>query len=182
MTKELNPKTLLEKIVVNVGVGKLSQQANFDDKILPEIKQQISEITGQKPRETRAKKSIAGFKLREGQVVGVVVTLRGQKMVDFFERMNRIVLPRVHDFKGLSQGTVDERGTLHVGFREQGVFPELNPEESHFSFSFGVNIVPKSYKRDGMIEVYKQLGVPFMKEEEAKAKGRGRKRRKSNKK
>lgn len=179
--KELNSKSILSKIVVNVGVGKLSQQGNFSDKILPEIKKEIAAITGQKPREALAKKSIAGFKLREGQVVGIMVTLRGQKMVDFFERLNRIVLPRVHDFRGLSLGTVDERGSLHIGFREQVVFPELNPEETPFSFSFGVNIVPKSYKRAEMIETYKQLGVPFMKTEEVKPKGKGRKKRKSNK-
>lgn len=176
MTKEITPKSVLSKVVVNVGVGKLSQQANFNDRILPQIIRDISAIAGQKPKETRAKKSIAGFKLREGQIVGVVVTLRGQKMVDFFERLTRIVLPRVHDFKGISLGTVDQRGALHIGFREQVVFPELNPEESQFNFSFGVSIVPKTGKRDEMIEVYKKLGVPFMKKEEVK-KGKGRKKR-----
>ncbi len=180
MTKELNPKSVLSKVVVNVGVGKLSQQANFNDKILPQIISDISAITGQKPKEAKAKKSIAGFKLREGQVVGIVVTLRGQKMVDFFERLTRIVLPRVHDFKGISLRTVDERGALHIGFREQMVFPELNPEESHFNFSLGVNIVPKVGKRDEMIEAYKNLGVAFMKQEDAK-KSKGRKKRKNKK-
>lgn len=180
--KEINAKNLLEKIVVNVGVGKMSAQPNFSEKILPEIMSEISAITGQKPKEARAKKSIAGFKLREGQVVGVVVTLRGRKMVDFFERMNRIVLPRVHDFKGLSMGTVDERGALHVGFKEQIVFPELNPEDARSSFSLGVNIVPKPRKREEIIEAYKKLGVPFMKNEEAKTKSKGRRRKKSAKK
>lgn len=177
---KLTSKTLLSKIVVNSGVGKISTQANFEDKILPQIVSDISSITGQKPKLTRAKKSIAGFKSREGQIVGVVVTLRGQKMVDFFERLITIVLPRVHDFKGLSIHTVDDHGSLHVGFREQAVFPELNAEESHYSFSFGVSIVPKSGKKAEIIEAYKKLGVPFAKKEEAK-KSKGRKRRKKNK-
>lgn len=174
--KEINSKNLLSKVVVNVGVGKASGQPNFD-KILPQVIRDISAITGQKPKECRAKKSIAGFKLREGQVVGVVTTLRGQKMVDFFERLIRIVLPRVHDFKGLSKSNVDERGALHVGFREQAVFPELNPEESTYNFSFGVNIVPKVGKKDEMMKAYEEMGVPFMKVEEKPVKGKGRKKK-----
>lgn len=177
---KLTPKNLLSKIVVNSGVGKISTQASFEDKILVQIVKDISTITGQKPKLTRAKRSIAGFKSREGQIVGVVVTLRGRKMVDFFERLVRIVLPRVHDFKGLSVKTVDDHGSLHVGFREQAVFPELNPEESHYNFSFGVSIVPKPGKREDILEAYKKLGVPFMKKEEIKEK-RARKRRKKKK-
>lgn len=174
---KLTPKNLLSKIVVNAGVGKISTQAGFEEKTLPQIVKDISSIAGQKPKLTCAKRSIAGFKSREGQIVGLVTTLRGKKMVDFFERLVRIVLPRVHDFKGLSVKTVDDRGTLHVGFREQVVFPELNAEESHFNFSFGLNIVPKPGKKEEIIEAYKKLGVPFMKKEEGKEK-RARKRRK----
>ena len=175
--KELNPKNILSKVVVNVGVGKLSQQAGFEDKILPQVVADISAITGQKPRENRAKKSIAGFKLRQGQVVGIQSTLRGQKMVDFFERMVRIVLPRVHDFKGISMHSIDDHGSLHVGFKEQDVFPELNSEEAHFNFSLGVNIVPKPGKKDEIIEAYKQLGVPFAKGEDTKKKAKKKKRK-----
>ncbi|MDO8504537.1 MAG: 50S ribosomal protein L5 [Candidatus Liptonbacteria bacterium] len=174
--KEFNSKNLLSKIVVNVGVGKLSQQANFSEKILPQIVKEISAITGQRAKETKAKKSIAGFKLREGQIVGLVATLRGRKMVDFFERLTRIVLPRVHDFKGISLGAVDQGGALHIGFKEQSMFPELNSEESNFNFSFGINIVPKIQKRAEMIENYRKLGVAFMTKEEKIIKGKRKKK------
>ncbi len=172
---KLTSKNLLSKVVVNAGIGKISTQASFEDKILPQIKKDLAAITGQQPKITRAKKSIAGFKSREGQIVGLVATLRGQRMVDFFERLITIVLPRVHDFKGLSIRTVDDHGSLHIGFREQQVFPELNPEESHFNFSFGVSVVPKPGKKEEIIEAYRTLGVPFAKKEEPKAKKTRRK-------
>jgi len=92
----------LEKIVVNVGIGKLSQQPNFEDKILPEVIKEVSLITGQKPFICKAKKSIAGFKVRAGQIVGLKVTLRRQKMKDFLSRLVNIALPRVRDFKGIN--------------------------------------------------------------------------------
>lgn len=179
--ENITPKNSLSKIVVNVGVGKLNQSQNFEDKMLPEIVKEISAITGQKPKLNPAKKSIAGFKLREGQIVGVQATLRGQKMVDFFERLVRIVLPRVHDFKGLSKGTIDQGGALHIGFREQVVFPEINAEEVPFSFPLGVSIVPKYGKRDEIIEGYKKLGVPFAKKEEAMTKAKRSKSKRKKK-
>ncbi len=153
----------LEKIVINAGVGRLSQQPNFEQKILPQILGDISAISGQKPQVTKAKKSIAGFKTREGQIVGVKVTLRRRKMVDFFERMITIVLPRFRDFRGLENAIIDNVGTLNVGFTEQMVFPEINQEESPVAFSLGVNVVPKNKNREKALAEYRRLDVPLKK-------------------
>lgn len=153
----------IEKIIVNAGVGRLSQQANFEDKVLPQVTRDLAILSGQKPQVSRAKKSVAGFKMREGQIVGLRTTLRGRKMVDFLERLVRIVLPRVHDFQGLQTDSVDKGGVLNVGFREQAVFPEINLEESPVSFSLGVNIVPKNKNREKALETYGAMGFPFKK-------------------
>lgn len=173
MTKANTPKQktarqveisrFLEKIVINAGVGRLSQQPNFEQKILPQILGDISAIVGQKPELRKAKKSIAGFKVREGQVIGIKVTLRRRKMVDFFERMITIVLPRLRDFRGLDPAFIDDVGTFNVGFTEQMVFPEINPEESPVTFSLGVNIVPRKRDRKAAVEEYTKLGIPFKK-------------------
>lgn len=174
MTREIKHKqktgrqaeisNFLGKIVVNAGVGRLSQQPNFEQKILPQLLGDIAAITGQKPEARKAKKSIAGFKVREGQTVGIKVTLRRRKMVDFFERLITIVLPRVRDFRGLDINFIDDAGTLNIGFSDQMVFPEINPEDSAFAFSLGLNIVPKKKNRDEAVKEYRRLGVPFKKE------------------
>ncbi len=153
----------LEKIVVNAGVGRASGQPGFEEKALPQIQRDLSLVAGQLPQVRKARKSIAGFKMRQGQVVGVRVTLRGKRMVDFFERLTRIVLPRVRDFSGINADSIDAGGALHIGFREQFVFPEINPEESPFSFSLGINIVPKKKRREAAIEIYRKFGVPLKK-------------------
>lgn len=155
-------KGVIEKIVVNVGVGKMAvNQANFESKILPQIIKDISLITGQYPKITKAKKSIAGFKIREGQLVGLQVTLRNQKMVDFFSRLIKIVLPRVRDFSGIPLSKIDERGSINIGLKDQYVFPEINPEESIVQFSLGINIVSKIKNRKVAQEIYLKLGFPF---------------------
>ncbi|MEK7181142.1 MAG: 50S ribosomal protein L5 [Patescibacteria group bacterium] len=158
-------RDFLEKVVINVGVGRLSSQPNFEEKILPQIAKDLSFMTGQKPETCVARKSIAGFKVREGQIVGVRITLRRQKMVDFFERLIRIVLPRVRDFSGLAIKSVDDHGVLNIGLKEQFVFPEINQEQSQLAFPFGINIVPKSKNRDLAIGTYRELGVPLKKKD-----------------
>ncbi len=158
----------LEKIVINAGVGRLSQQPNFEQKIQPQVVRDISVIAGQMPELRKAKKSISGFKTREGQVVGVKVTLRRSKMVDFFERMITIVLPRLRDFRGIDTAFIDDVGTLNFGFTEQMVFPEINPEESPVTFSLGINIVPRKKKREEVIAEYRKLGVPLKLKSEAR--------------
>ena len=167
----------LEKIVIDVGVGRLSQTPNFEEKALVQVMKDIADMTGQTAQVRRATKSIAGFKIREGQIVGVRVTLRREKMVDFFERLITIVLPRVRDFAGLSLSAVDHGGVLNVGIREQVVFPEVSPEQSPIAFSLGASIVPKVKDRDTALEMYRKLGVPLKKTEESKGKRKLRTRK-----
>ncbi len=157
-------KNFLEKIVINIGIGKMANStANFEEKVLPQIMKEVSIITGQYPQKTKAKQSIAGFKLRQGQIVGLKVTLRGNKMVDFFERLIKIVLPRVKDFRGIDKTKIDKGGSLNIGFRDQYMFPEINPEESMITFPLGVNIVPKNKDFKVAEETYLKLGFPFKK-------------------
>lgn len=112
----------LEKIVINMGVGEASQ----DSKKIEQAVAELSAITGQKPVVTRAKKSIAGFKLREGQIVGCKVTLRADRMYEFLDRLVTIALPRVRDFRGTNGKSFDGRGNYSMGLKEQIVFPEIN--------------------------------------------------------
>ena len=153
----------LEKIVIDAGIGRLSNQPNFEDKALVQVTRDISLITGQKAQIRRAKKSIAGFKIRDGQIVGLKVTLRKKRMIDFFERLVRIVLPRVRDFRGLDLKTIDGGGTLNIGLKEQQVFPEIDPEHSPVSFSLGISVVPRIKNRGKAVETYRALGVPLRK-------------------
>jgi len=153
----------VEKVVINIGVGRMSQQQSFQDKILPEVVKDLSAITGQKPKTATAKKSIAGFKLREGQTVGLVVTLRGSKMADFMDRLVKIVFPRVKDFRGIELKNVDKNGNLSIGFKEHVVFPEISPETSRQDFGLEVTIVPNIKNREQAIELYRLIGVPLKK-------------------
>jgi len=154
----------IERIVVNAGIGKISGQPNFSDKILPDLVREFAAVTGQKPRTNPAKKSIAGFKLREGAVVGLMVTLRGRRMADFFSRLNQVVLPRIRDFRGVNLGNVDAEGNLTIGIKEHIVFPEVNPETSKVSFGLQVTVVLRHVRnRDEAIALYRKLGIPLKK-------------------
>lgn len=157
----ITPKQFLEKIVVNVGVGRLGQQQNFEDKILVQVKRDLAAITGQAAHPRPSTRSIAGFRMREGQIVGLRVTLRGQKMVDFFTRLIMIVLPRVRDFRGIARTAVDAGGTLNLGITEHTVFPEINPEHSPMIFSLGISVVPKKRIRKEALEAYQAFEVPL---------------------
>ena len=165
---EAKLRGIFEKIVVNAGVGRASAQAQFEEKVLPQIRRDLNAMAGQASHLRPSRKSIAGFKMREGQTVGLRITLRKKKMVDFFTRLITIVLPRVRDFSGIDMKAVDEGGVLNIGFKEQFVFPEINPEESAFIFPLGVNIVPRAKDRAKAIELYKELGVPFKKTQSKK--------------
>ena len=162
-------RTFLEKVVIDAGVGRLSQTPNFEEKALVQVMKDLAAVTGQKPQIRRAKKSIAGFKIREGQIVGLRVTLRKEKMVDFFERLVTIVLPRVRDFNGLELSNVDHGGTLNLGVREHLVFPEISPENSPITFSIGVSAVPKKKDHEKSFSEFKRLGVPLKKEKTLKS-------------
>src|SRR6266481_2105139 len=161
----------LEKIVVNVGVGRMGQQPNFEAKGLQQIIRDLSLMTGQKPQTRLAKKSIAGFKLREGQIVGLKITLRRAKMVDFFERLITMVLPRVKDFHGIDPKVIDKGGVLNLGLREQFIFPETKPEDSPLIFPLEVTLVPRVKKnREATVAMYREFGVPLKKDQESKPK------------
>ncbi len=158
-----NLKTKIEKIVVNVGVGRLRQQGQFEEKILPGIIQELSLITGQKPAKRSAQKAIAGFKTRIGDIVGLKVTLRGQRMVDFFTRFVNVVLPRIKDFRGLEIKNVDARGNLSVGVENQLSFPEIEADKSKVDFGLEVTIVSKIKNREKALDLYYEIGVPLKK-------------------
>ena len=160
-TRRKEIRGFLEKIVVDAGVGRLSQTPNFEEKALVQVMRDLAAMTGQKAETRRAKKSIAGFKVRENQIVGLRITLRRDKMVDFFERLIRIVLPRVRDFGGLPPANIDAHGVLNTGIREQAVFPEILPENSPVTFSFGITMVPRAKDRAKALTEFKRLGVPL---------------------
>ncbi len=161
--KNLLEAPSLDKTVVNIGLGRLSQQTIFTEKLLPEITKDLSLIAGQKPAATRAKKSIAGFKIRQGQVIGLKVTLRKKKMFDFLERMINVVLPRVRDFRGINLKNIDKKGNLSLGFKESVVFPEINTDTQKVDFGLEATLVVKAKNREEAIEFYRQLGVPLKK-------------------
>lgn len=165
-TRRKEIRGFLEKIVLDAGVGRMSQMPNFEEKSLVQVMKDISAMTGQKPQIRRAKKSIAGFKIRENQIVGVRVTLRREKMVDFFERLITIVLPRVRDFRGINRTAIDSHGVLTIGVHDQFVFPEIDQGQSPVAFSFGASIVPKEKDAKLSWDEFTKLGVPMKKEEE----------------
>lgn len=150
----------IEKIVVNAGVGKTLKDGKMLDAIIEDLKR----ITGQTPVKTIAKKSIAGFKIRENQVVGLVVTLRGQRMYDFLQKLVNIALPRVRDFKGVNPNSFDGHGNYSIGLREQIVFPETTREHIEYTFGFEVNIQTSTEDDKQARALLKSLGFPFAKE------------------
>lgn len=151
----------IEKVVINVGVGKTLKDA----KLLEAITEDVKRITGQAPVKTLAKKSIAGFKIRQNQVVGLVATLRGQRMYDFLEKLIRVALPRVRDFKGLSKKSFDGKGNYSIGIREQIVFPETLREHIEHTFGLEVNIQTNKNDDKQAYELFKSLGFPFKEDE-----------------
>lgn len=164
MAKTPSIKKNLEKIVINVGLGRLRQQSgNFEEKVLPEIVKELALITGQKSAPRQAKKSIAGFKIRAGDIIGLQVTLRGKRMEDFLKRFIGFVLPRVRDFRGIELKNVDAVGNLNIGFREQFIFPEISADKSKVNFGLQVTMVTFLKDRDKVIDFYRSVGVPLKK-------------------
>jgi len=161
--KNIHALPYVERVVVNVGLGRMSQKPSFSDKILPEIIEQVASICGQRPSNRAAKKSIAGFKLREGQVIGLAATLRGARMYDLIEKIVGIAYPRVRDFRGISLKNIDKAGNLNLGFRDQVVFPEINMDTSSVDFGLQITLVCKAKSREDAIELYKKLGFRFKK-------------------
>lgn len=147
----------LHKIVVNMGVGEATQNA----KILDPAVNELGQITGQKPVTTRAKKSIAAFKVREGQAIGAMVTLRGDRMYEFLDRLVNVVLPRVRDFKGVSTKSFDGRGNYTLGLHDQLIFPEIDYAKVDKMKGMNVTIVTTAQNDDQARALLKHLGMPF---------------------
>jgi large subunit ribosomal protein L5 len=147
----------LHKIVVNMGMGEATQNA----KILDPAVNELGQITGQKPVTTKAKKSIAAFKVREGQAIGAMVTLRGDRMYEFMDRLVNVVLPRVRDFKGVSTKSFDGRGNYTLGLHDQLIFPEIDYSRVDKTKGMNVTIVTTARTDDQARLLLKHLGMPF---------------------
>ena len=157
-----SPKMLvprLEKIVVNMGVG----DAVANSKMLEAAVSDLEKITGQKPVETRAKKSIASFKVREGHKIGCKVTLRGERMYTFMDKLISIALPRVRDFHGVSPKSFDGRGNYTLGIKEQLIFPEINFDEVVKVRGMDIVFVTTARTNEEAFDLLNELGVPFRK-------------------
>lgn len=149
----------LEKIVVNMGVGDAVQNS----KALDNAVEELTLITGQKPVVTRAKKSIAGFRLREGMPIGTKVTLRGERMYDFLDKLVSVSLPRVRDFRGVSKNAFDGRGNYTLGIKEQLIFPEIDYDKVAKVRGMDIVIVTTANTDEESRELLTQLGMPFKK-------------------
>ena len=147
----------LHKIVINMGVGEATQNS----KILDPAVNELAQISGQKPVVTKAKKSIAAFKVREGQAIGAMVTLRGQKMYEFLDRLISITLPRVRDFRGVSTKSFDGRGNYTLGLKDQLIFPEIDYAKVDKLKGMNVTIVTTASNDNQARSLLKHLGMPF---------------------
>ncbi len=149
----------VQKVVVNIGMG----EAMDNPKALDAAVSDLSQITGQKPVITKARKSIANFKLREGRAIGVKVTLRGERMWAFLDRLMNIVLPRVRDFRGVSDEAFDGRGNYTLGLREQLIFPEIEYDKIDKIRGMEITIVTTAQSDDQAAALLQSLGMPFRK-------------------
>ncbi|MGA2903523.1 MAG: 50S ribosomal protein L5 [Candidatus Korobacteraceae bacterium] len=147
----------LEKIILNMGVGEATQNAKLIDPAVTEVTQ----ITGQKPMVTKARKSIAQFKVREGMPIGVMVTLRGDRMYEFFDRLVNVALPRVRDFRGVPTKSFDGRGNFTLGVRDQLIFPEIDYAKVEKLKGMNITIVTSAGSDDQARALLKHMGMPF---------------------
>lgn len=149
----------LEKVVINLGVGEAISNA----KVLEDAVKELTQIAGQKPVITKAKKSIANFKLREGMPIGCKVTLRGEKMYEFLDKLFNVSLPRVRDFRGVSKTAFDGRGNYTLGVKEQLIFPEINYDKVNKVRGMDIVIVTTANTNEEGMALLKELGMPFAK-------------------
>src|SRR6266700_4211452 len=150
----------LQKIVVNMGVGKALQDKNR----MGQSAEQLSQITGQRAQVTKAKVSISSFRLREGNEIGCRVTLRGQRMYEFLDRLISIALPRIRDFRGVNPKSFDGHGNYSLGLAEQMVFPEIDPDKVTFTQGMDVTFVTTTDSDDEARELLRSFGMPFREE------------------
>ena len=151
----------IEKVVVNVGTG----QGLKDSKYNEVVEATLERITGQRPVKVGAKKSISNFKIREGQVVGMMVTLRGKRMYDFIDKLVNVTMPRVRDFRGIDPKSVDKQGNLNLGFKEHIAFPEIHSDEVEKIHGLQVTVTTTANNHEEGLELLSQLGFPFIKKQ-----------------
>ena len=164
MQKKFNYKSVmqvpkLDKIVINIGCG----DATHNSKLLDAACNDLLQITGQKPVVTKAKKSIAGFKIREGQAIGCKVTLRGERMYNFLDKLISVSLPRVRDFRGLSPKAYDGRGNYTIGIKEQIIFPEIEFDDVVKVRGMDIVLVTTANTNEEAHALLEELGIPFRK-------------------
>ncbi len=157
--KNIHQVPKLVKIVLNMGVG----EASHNSKIAEAIENQLTKIAGQKAVVTKAKKSIASYKLREGMPVGAMATLRGDRMYDFMQKLICVVLPRIRDFRGVSSKSFDGRGNYTLGLKEQALFPEISYEEVDLVKGMNVSVITTANTDEEARELLRLLGMPFKK-------------------
>jgi len=150
----------LEKAIINVGVG----EAVVNKKAVENVLAQIEQIAGQKPVVTKARKSVSAFKIRKGLPIGVKVTLHGTRMYMFIDKLINIVIPRLRDFRGIPEKSIDQHGNLNIGFSEQTIFPEIEYDKIDKIRGLEVTIVTTSKEREAGKALFKLLGMPFEKE------------------
>ena len=147
----------LEKVVINVGLGEALKQP----KLLDSIVQELTDVTGQRPVRTRAKKSISNFGLRAGQEIGASVTLRGARMWEFVDRLFNIAMPRIRDFRGVGTRAFDGRGNYSLGLKEQMIFPEINYDQVEQLHGMDITFVTSTTRDDHALALLRELGMPF---------------------
>lgn len=151
----------IQKVTINTGVGRIKESKEEMENIVREL----TKITGQKPKSNVAKKSISGFKLRKGQIVGFSVTLRGQRMYDFLERLINIVLPRSREFEGIRYKNFDSNNNLTIALKEQNIFPEIRADDISQTWGMSITISLKNAKnRENVVEYLQKIGFVFEKE------------------
>jgi len=151
----------ITKVVLNVGIN----SRNTDSGLLEAVESTLTRISGQKPVRTKAKKAISAFKVKENMVVGVVVTLRGQRMYDFLEKLVNVSLPRIRDFRGISEKNIDQQGNLTIGFKEHIVFPEIRSDEVERIHGLQVTVTTNAGDQAAGQELFRLLGFPFQKKQ-----------------
>ena len=153
----VNSLPRLQKIVVNMGVGKALQEKNR----LEVAAEQLGQITGQKAQITKAKKAVSGFRLRENNEIGCRVTLRGRRMFEFLDRLISVAMPRIRDFRGINPKSFDGNGNYSMGLQEQLIFPEIDPDKTNFTQGMDVTIVTSTRNDDEAREMLRLFGMPF---------------------
>ncbi len=158
----------LEKIVLNVGLGRQLEGTKLNAKARAQVVSDLGVISGQQPVVNKAKKSVSNFKVRAGYEVGAMVTLRGNRMWEFLDRLISLAIPRIKDFRGLPVKSLDGRGNYAFGVTEQGVFPEVDMANAEFSHGMNINLIFRNSDNEKSVFVMRELGWPFVREDEDK--------------